>query len=55
MMISVLKRMGLIALLAGPLAFLSGCHTMEGVGEDTQDAGEAIESEADEHDGDNEY
>ncbi|WP_440995130.1 entericidin A/B family lipoprotein [Arhodomonas sp. SL1] len=29
------------------LLVLAGCNTMEGVGEDMQDAGEAIEEEAD--------
>ncbi|MCL7751461.1 entericidin A/B family lipoprotein [Guyparkeria hydrothermalis] len=50
MMISVLKRMSLLVLLAGPLAFLSGCNTMEGLGQDTQELGESIEGEAQEHD-----
>ncbi|MFI9653709.1 entericidin A/B family lipoprotein [Guyparkeria sp. GHLCS8-2] len=50
MMVSILKRMSLLVLLAGPLAFLSGCNTMEGLGQDTQDLGESIEGEADDHD-----
>ena len=50
MMISVLKRMSLLVVLAGPLAFLSGCNTMEGLGQDTEELGESIESEAEEHD-----
>ncbi len=50
MMIAVLKRMSLLVVLAGPLAFLSGCNTMEGLGQDTEELGESIESEAEEHD-----
>ena len=50
MMITTLKRMSLLILLAGPLAFLSGCNTMEGLGQDTQELGESIEGEAEEHD-----
>ena len=50
MMISILKRMSLLVILAGPLAFLSGCNTMEGLGQDTEELGESIESEAEEHD-----
>ncbi|QGT79528.1 entericidin A/B family lipoprotein [Guyparkeria halophila] len=42
--------MSLLVLLAGPLAFLSGCNTMEGLGQDTQELGESIEGEAQEHD-----
>ncbi len=50
MIISTLKRMSLLLVLVGPFAFLSGCNTMEGLGEDTQEAGGAIEEEAEEHD-----
>ncbi|WP_322521995.1 entericidin A/B family lipoprotein [Guyparkeria halophila] len=50
MMITTLKRMSLLVILAGPLAFLSGCNTMEGLGQDTEELGESIESEAEEHD-----
>ena len=50
MMISILKRMSLLVILAAPLAFLSGCNTMEGLGQDTEELGESIESEAEEHD-----
>ncbi|WP_082664013.1 MULTISPECIES: entericidin A/B family lipoprotein [unclassified Guyparkeria] len=50
MTISVLKRMSLIALLTAPLAFLAGCNTVEGLGEDTEELGESIEGEAEEHD-----
>lgn len=49
MIISTLKRMTLLLLLAGPLAFLTGCNTMEGVGQDTQKAGKALEDSADKH------
>lgn len=49
MMISTLKRMTLLLLLAGPLTFLTGCNTMEGVGQDTQELGESIEESADKH------
>lgn len=35
-----------VALLAGGLA-LAGCNTVEGVGEDVQSAGEAVEDAAD--------
>jgi len=49
MMISTLKRMTLLLLLAGPLTFLTGCNTMEGLGQDTQELGESIEESADKH------
>lgn len=39
---------GLFALLL-PL-LIAGCNTMEGLGEDTEAAGEAIEEEAEEED-----
>lgn len=50
MMTSFLKRMSVLAALIAPLAILSGCNTVEGVGEDTQDLGESIDNEAEEHD-----
>ena len=50
MTICMIKRLGLLVLLAGPLAFLSGCNTMEGLGQDTQELGESIEDEAQDHD-----
>ncbi|MCL7743350.1 entericidin A/B family lipoprotein [Guyparkeria hydrothermalis] len=50
MMTSFLKRMSLLAALIAPMAILSGCNTVEGLGEDTQDLGESIDNEAEEHD-----
>ena len=50
MTMTMIKRLSLLVLLAGPLAFLSGCNTMAGLGQDTQELGESIESEAHEHD-----
>ena len=35
--------------LAGALATLSGCNTMEGAGKDIQKGGEKIKDEANEH------
>jgi len=35
-----------IVLLAASPAFLTGCNTMEGVGEDVEEAGEKIEDAA---------
>lgn len=48
----LIKRIGLlfvIAGMAGSLATLTGCNTMEGVGQDTQELGESIEDKADEN------
>ena len=50
MMTSFLKRMSVLAALIAPLAILSGCNTVEGIGEDTEELGESIDSEAEEHD-----
>jgi len=50
MTISMLKRLSLLVLLTGPVAFLSGCNTMEGLGQDTQELGQSIENEAEDHD-----
>jgi len=50
MMITFLKRMSILATLVAPLAILSGCNTIEGIGEDTQELGESIDKEAEEHD-----
>lgn len=36
-------------LLSAFLFSLGGCHTMSGLGKDTQQAGQAIEDEAEEH------
>ena len=35
--------------LAGTVATLSGCNTMEGAGKDIQQGGKAIKDEANEH------
>ncbi len=37
-------------LLITIIGSLTACHTMKGVGEDVQDAGEAIEDTAEKHD-----
>ena len=50
MMTSILKRMSILAALVAPMAVLSGCNTVEGVGEDTEALGESIEREAEKHD-----
>ena len=50
MIIPLFKRMGILAALVAPLAILSGCNTIEGIGEDTRELGESIEREAEEHD-----
>lgn len=44
-----LKRIALLIAMAGSLTLLAGCNTMEGLGEDTQELGESIEGEAEEH------
>ena len=49
MMTSFLKRMSVLAALIAPMAVLSGCNTIEGIGEDTQELGESIDKEAEEH------
>ena len=41
----------LLAVLLASQLLLAGCETMEGLGRDTQEAGEAIEEEADEEEG----
>lgn len=38
---------GLIAFAAFAVLPLAGCNTMEGVGEDVEDAGEAVQDAAD--------
>jgi predicted small secreted protein len=38
--------------VAAAALLLAGCNTMEGFGEDVESAGEAIEEEAEESDGD---
>ncbi|XKH01575.1 entericidin A/B family lipoprotein [Marinobacter nauticus] len=43
---TIALRMLLLSFLIG--AGLAGCNTMEGVGEDMEEAGEAIEQEAEE-------
>ena len=45
-----LKRITLLFAMAASLGLLAGCNTMSGLGQDTQELGEAIEGEADEHD-----
>ncbi len=45
---SIVKFMKATALLFFAL-LLAGCNTMEGMGEDTQEAGEAVEEEASEY------
>lgn len=45
-----LKRLSVLIAMAGSLTLLAGCNTMEGLGQDTQELGESIESEAAEHD-----
>ncbi|MFO7582642.1 MAG: entericidin A/B family lipoprotein [Guyparkeria sp.] len=35
--------------MIGSLGLLAGCNTMEGLGQDTQELGGAIEDEAEEH------
>ncbi len=50
MMIPFFKRLSILAALVAPLAILSGCNTIEGVGEDTEELGESIDREAEEHD-----
>lgn len=44
-----MKSMKAAALLFFGSMFLAGCNTMEGMGEDTQEAGEAVEEEAGEY------
>lgn len=41
----MLRLLTTIVLLAGAV-FVTACNTMEGVGEDTEDAGEAIQDAA---------
>lgn len=43
---SIAKAFLLTLLLAGGTIFLAGCNTMEGLGQDTQAAGEALEDSA---------
>ena len=50
MMTSFLQRMSTLAALIAPMAVLSGCNTVEGLGEDTEALGESIEREAEKHD-----
>ncbi|MFO7809631.1 MAG: entericidin A/B family lipoprotein [Guyparkeria sp.] len=37
----------MLSAMAGSLTLLAGCNTMEGLGQDTQEAGEALEQSAD--------
>lgn len=45
-----LKRLAMLIAMTGSLTLLAGCNTMEGLGEDTQELGESLEGEAEEHD-----
>ncbi|MFI9651144.1 hypothetical protein [Guyparkeria halopsychrophila] len=45
-----LKRIAMLLALAGSLTLLAGCNTMEGLGQDTQELGDSIEGEAQDHD-----
>lgn len=49
-MMSVLIRLGLVFALLGGVMAVTGCNTMEGLGQDIQALGGAISGEADEHD-----
>ncbi|EKV32536.1 hypothetical protein C882_2615 [Caenispirillum salinarum AK4] len=42
----IMKAFLLTLLLAGGTIILAGCNTMEGIGEDTQAAGQALEDTA---------
>ena len=44
-----MKWMKAVALLFCGSMLLAGCNTMEGMGEDTEEAGEAMEEEAEEY------
>lgn len=48
--IQPMRTLILAVLLALPVA-LSGCNTVEGVGEDIESAGDALDDEAEEHGG----
>ncbi len=41
-----MKRLLMVLTLAGMAAWLTGCNTMEGLGQDIQKGGEKIEDEA---------
>ncbi len=43
----MLKKLAAIAALAGLVLGLAGCNTVEGVGQDVQSGGKAIEKAAD--------
>jgi predicted small secreted protein len=42
-----MKRIALLVIVIFSLAVLSGCNTMQGLGKDIKEAGEAIEDAAD--------
>jgi entericidin A len=42
-----MKRIALLIIVVFSLAVLSGCNTMQGLGKDIKEAGEAIEDAAD--------
>lgn len=44
-----LKRIAILIAMASSVTLLAGCNTMEGLGQDTQELGEAIEGEAEDH------
>ena len=44
---SLWKKAAVLLALIGAVSFLTACNTVEGVGEDFQEAGEAIEDAAD--------
>jgi predicted small secreted protein len=44
----ILNKVFLISLLLGVTAFMAGCNTISGIGEDLQAAGRAIEDTAEE-------
>lgn len=48
-LINIQRLLVLLAILGGLTLPLSACNTMEGLGQDVEDAGEAIEEEAEEN------
>lgn len=46
---SIFQKISVVLMLAAFVLGTTGCHTMAGVGKDTQKAGEKIEKEAERH------
>lgn len=52
---SIARSLLMTMLLLGSAATVTGCNTIQGMGQDMEAAGEEVQEEAEENDGDSEY